>query len=489
MADGGPVMSLTRAEDELDDGGGGGSSDSEDSHNYWEDDDDDVYEDFEELDFEALPDREDARSTLSDDSFYPPDDALASPLRHAPRPDSPEPVSLFKACSNNNAVIVKIMIRQGVSEDEVRETDKNRRTGLIVACYQGYVDVVIALAQCPHLDVNWQDNEGNTALITAVQAGHAMISNYLLNYFPKLDIERRNCHGFTAMMKAAMQGRSECVRALTMAGGDVEARDYGRQQRPREWALFTGRYETAILMERLMAQPCAEQFCTNFSLEWPMLKELVSQSQEPKRLSNLLVCCPLTFNLSNKVNPADDGVLDHMVRVTTGLASPPVATACRTVCPESPPCVGKRRFAVQEILRRQRVDRLRRMGPERLDNYTRLFQNSRVLLIPRATERRASLQPQLLRDAAAVSSVALRRASLLPLHMMRRSSVRPGRAMPKVRLCKAPSPSYVPEKARRRRHDDPDHLQIPKWTYKMRKEERKREEEERQKMLPLIKRK
>ncbi|KAG7255588.1 hypothetical protein CRUP_012269 [Coryphaenoides rupestris] len=102
--------------------------------------------------------------------------------------------------------------------------------------------------------------------------GHAMISNYLLNYFPKLDIERRNCHGFTAMMKAAMQGRSECVRALTMAGGDVEARDYGRQQRPREWALFTGRYETAFLMERLMAQPCAEQFCTNFSLEWPMLK-------------------------------------------------------------------------------------------------------------------------------------------------------------------------------------------------------------------------
>lgn len=43
--------------------------------------------------------------------------------------------------------------------------------GLLVACYQGYVDVVIALSQCPHLDVNWQDSEGNTALITAAQAG------------------------------------------------------------------------------------------------------------------------------------------------------------------------------------------------------------------------------------------------------------------------------------------------------------------------------
>lgn len=53
------------------------------------------------------------------------------------------------------------------------------QNGLIVACYQGYVDIVIALAQCPHLDVNWQDNEGNTALITAAQAGKALcITSY-----------------------------------------------------------------------------------------------------------------------------------------------------------------------------------------------------------------------------------------------------------------------------------------------------------------------
>lgn len=48
--------------------------------------------------------------------------------------------------------------------------------------------------------------------------GHITITNYLLNYYHGLDIERRNCHGFTALMKAAMQGRLECVRALMMAG-------------------------------------------------------------------------------------------------------------------------------------------------------------------------------------------------------------------------------------------------------------------------------
>lgn len=50
-----------------------------------------------------------------------------------------------------------------------------------MACYYGYVDVVIALSQCPYLDVNWQDNEGNTALITAAQAGKASPSNCMLS--------------------------------------------------------------------------------------------------------------------------------------------------------------------------------------------------------------------------------------------------------------------------------------------------------------------
>uniref|UniRef100_A0A667X375 Ankyrin repeat domain 33Bb n=1 Tax=Myripristis murdjan TaxID=586833 RepID=A0A667X375_9TELE len=188
-------------------------------------------------------------------------------------------------------------------------------------------------------------------------------------------------------MKAAMQGRAECVRALMMTGGDVEARDYGRKMTPREWALFTGRYETAYMMDRLMAQPCAEQFCDSFRLEWPMLEELVAQAQEQKscwkRFINLFICCPYKFYFNSKVNPVDDGVLDYMVRITTSLSSPLIATACHTVSPGSPPCIGKRRLAVQEILRRQRLS---------------FFQNSRVLLIPKRRDRRASLQPQLLTE-------------------------------------------------------------------------------------------
>ncbi|XP_041804834.1 ankyrin repeat domain-containing protein 33B [Chelmon rostratus] len=488
-----PVMSISRDDENRDEYEGSGEDDNEETEvdytrNYWEDEDD-IYQEFEELDFEALPDRSDTRSIASDDSFYPPDNSVVSLLHRSPSPDSPAPISFFKACCNNNAIIVKIMIRQGVTEEEVKETDRNRRTGLIVACYHGYVDVVIALSQCPYLDVNWQDNEGNTALITAAQAGHMIISNYLLNYFPGLDIERRNCHGFTALMKAAMQGRAECVRALMLAGSDIQARDNGRSLTPREWALFTGRYETANLMHRLMSKPCAEQFCDSFSKEWPMLEELVAQAQEPKscwrRLINLLSCCPYRFYINNKVNPVDDGVLDHMVRITTSISSPFIATACCTLSPGSPPCIGKRRQAVQEILRRQRVAELKRLGPDRLNNYKRFFQNSRVLLIPKVMDRRASLQPQLLSDMAAASTVAMRRASLLPLNMLRRSSVRPGIVVPKVRLCKAPAPSFTPEKLRR--SSNHNQLQIPKWNYKMKRIER-RQEEERKRLLPLTRR-
>ncbi|XP_010892367.2 ankyrin repeat domain-containing protein 33B isoform X2 [Esox lucius] len=447
-------------------------ADGEDN-NYYEDDDDDVYQEFEEFDFDTLPNLpEDTSSMASDDSFYPPDDSLKY---NTPSPDTPEALSFFKACCNNNSIIVKIMIRQGVTEDE---------SGLIVACYMGWVDVVMALSQCPHIDVNWQDNEGNTALMTAAQAGHIMISSYLVNYFSNLDLERRNCHGFTALMKAAMQGRADVVRMLMLSGADVEARDYGRKMTSREWALFTGRYETACLMMRLMAQPCAEQFCDSYKPEWPMLEELVARRQEPKPCWRRVVdktCCSFSFRL--KTDPVDDGVMDHMVRMTTALSSPLIATACRTVCPGSPPCVGKRRYAVSEILRKQRVEELKRLGPERLSNYKRLFNNSRVQLVPKTRERRASLQPQMLQLAG---TAVLRRASLLPLNMMRRSSVRPGIVVPKVRLCKAP-PGPAPE--RKRRIKDPDFLQPPKWRYKEAKEERRRqEEEEKQRRLLTLRR-
>lgn len=45
-----------------------------------------------------------------------------------------------------------------------------------------------------------------------------MTVSYLLNYYPGIDTEIRDCRGFTALIKAAMTGRTDVVAALVMAG-------------------------------------------------------------------------------------------------------------------------------------------------------------------------------------------------------------------------------------------------------------------------------
>lgn len=170
------------------------------------------------------------------------------------------------------------------------------------------------------------------------------------------------------------------------------------------------------------------------------------------------------------------------------------------VCPDSPPSVGKRRYAVPEIIRQQRAKELRSINPDRVDSHLKLFQNSRVTLVAKNTvDRRASLQAQgapprhrssSLSAATHNEALELRRTSLLPLHMvLRRSSVRPGFSIPKVRVSKAPTPTYHPEKMRRRSSakDGGGHLlQIPKWRYKELKEERRKAEEAERRRLEVL---
>ncbi len=241
-------------------------------------------------------------------------------------------------------------------------------------------------------------------------------------------------------------------------------------------------------MTRLVQLPCADQFCDTYRSEWPLLSVLVAKAQAPKGcIQKISETLSDFFDISNVTEASEDGVLDHMVRMTTSLGSPCIATACRTVCPGSPPCVGKRRYSVQEILKKHRIEQLKSQGPERLDNYNRLFQNSRVQLVSKSKDRRASLQPQAQSDGSSSSSPAIRRASLLPLHLLRRRSIRPGTVLPKVRITKAPTPTYKPEKVRRKSsHIDDQLLQIPKWRYKELKEERKKAEQVEKKRLEAI---
>lgn len=51
-----------------------------------------------------------------------------------------------------------------------------------------------------------------------LSTGHVNTVMYLLNYYPGIDTEVRDCRGFTALIKAAMTGRTDVMSALVMAG-------------------------------------------------------------------------------------------------------------------------------------------------------------------------------------------------------------------------------------------------------------------------------
>lgn len=252
---------------------------------------------------------------------------------------------------------------------------------------------------------------------------------------------------------------------------------------PQEWATYTGRLEAVRLIQRLLERPCPEQFGEKYKPELPLPPEAVLKPSGSKNcLQRLTELVRSMLTSRSRQGLEDGGVLDHMVRMTTSLYSPAVAIVCQTVCPENPPCVGKRRLAVQEILEARGNRDTHAQESDEIEGSEQPVRTSQAVGVSREVAPRASLpSPQLLG--------APRRTSLLPLQLLRRSSVRPGVVIPRVRISKAPAPTFQPERAAAKGSTkDSTHLQLPKWRYKEAKEEkRKAEEAEKQRVAAAAK--
>ncbi|XP_014397507.1 PREDICTED: ankyrin repeat domain-containing protein 33 [Myotis brandtii] len=270
-------------------------------------------------------------------------------------PDSETPApdcrlgALYWACVRNDSAQLQAVLEDGVSPKEATQVDGNGRTGLMVASYRGFGSIVALLSRCPFLDVNQQDKEGDTALMLAAQAGHVPLVSLLLNYYSGLDLERRDQRGLTALMKAAVRDRSECVAALLMAGADLTAVDPVRGKTALEWAVLTDSFDTVRRIRQLRRRPQAEQLSQHYQPEWPALPGLVAQAQSQVAPS-LLERLQATLSLPFAQSPQEGGVLDHLVTITTSLASPFLTTACHTLCPDRPPALGTRSKSVPELL-------------------------------------------------------------------------------------------------------------------------------------------
>ncbi|KAJ7999148.1 hypothetical protein DPEC_G00212390 [Dallia pectoralis] len=401
----------------------------------------------------------DSESVLSEDSVLPVYKYECASLDTAAK-------TLYEACARNDPLALQKVLQRGVTKEEVMEVDHNGWTGLMVACYKGFLDIVQALYHCPNLDINHQDNDGNTALMIAAQAGHTMTVTYILNYYPGADTEIRDFRGFTALIKAAMQGRDDVVSSLVMAGADLNAIDTTKQKCARDWAIKTGRFETLNRLRRLNLRPRAEQYTESYVPEWPDLKVLVAQTLANKCAGQTITQrIKSSFGFNFPRDPQDNGVLDHMVRITTSIRSPLVAIGCRPLCPTSPPEVGKRRLAVPELVKRH--------SEKRLEESSVCHSNGSVsscIHLARTTATSCCAGTE--RKGSVISIASTGGHTFIPRNMVHRNSVLPFGCIPKIQIVKSGEPTPKKEK-KRKRHKG--YLEPPVWKYKAEKQERKKE--------------
>ncbi|XP_073976247.1 uncharacterized protein [Rhodnius prolixus] len=114
----------------------------------------------------------------------------------------------------------------------------------------GCVELLELLVDVPDLDINLADNEGNTPLHFAAQAGQVEVISLLVTRATDIEVDARNFLGFTPLMKAAIQGRTKCAKLLLFAGASPTLRDHGRGLRAEEWARYCGRYVCSEMIER-----------------------------------------------------------------------------------------------------------------------------------------------------------------------------------------------------------------------------------------------
>ncbi|RWS30114.1 uncharacterized protein B4U80_01610 [Leptotrombidium deliense] len=175
---------------------------------------------------------------------------------------------------------------KSVVDVNVNFKDANGMTGFSYLCHIGDLTLLRIASNLKEIDVNIEDNEGNTPLILASQAGHSSVVAFLIDHFKNaLDIDKRNYFGVTALIKASLLGRVKCVKTLLAAGANPILRDPNKGYTALEWAKYCGRAECAHAINFAMKH-CEDPFYRNFkkyaksieeAQQW--LKEALTRNQ------------------------------------------------------------------------------------------------------------------------------------------------------------------------------------------------------------------
>ncbi|XP_075229956.1 uncharacterized protein LOC142329346 isoform X2 [Lycorma delicatula] len=177
----------------------------------------------------------------------------------------------------------------GVPPAVLNASDSSGRTAVSYIASNGPLSILESIVQLPGLDINKPDNEGNTPLHFAAQAGQVECVNFLLSRCSGIEVDARNNLGFTPLMKAAIQGRTKCAKLLIFAGASPTMRDTGRGLRAEQWARFCGRYVCADVIEKLSRHRLLERTTSygNWGSEPELGPHLVNGRLQPPLVSTI----------------------------------------------------------------------------------------------------------------------------------------------------------------------------------------------------------
>jgi len=123
-------------------------------------------------------------------------------------------LAIEEKCTAN----VLILLENGA---RILDVDQKKNSSLMIACKKGATDIANYIYTTYNVvDINWQNNSLNTALMKAVKNNHHdLVKNLILN---GAAIETRNKDGNTALLIACIKGRNEIVKTLLEENANIE---------------------------------------------------------------------------------------------------------------------------------------------------------------------------------------------------------------------------------------------------------------------------
>ena len=139
---------------------------------------------------------------------------------------------------------------------QVRRNSSKLSAVLAIATKSNFIEVVRTLVAA-RVDINFQDEQGETALHVAARYGHVECSRILLDGSDAQEIDtelREATYGWTPVLVASVDGHLSIVELLIEAGADLNKLDYSGWS-AKEHAALRGHIELATRLAEVTPEP------------------------------------------------------------------------------------------------------------------------------------------------------------------------------------------------------------------------------------------